>query len=892
MRRSIPWTRFVAMVLAAAVACTALSGRAGLAQTPPAPAPSPDGVGFTLAFDNTLKLNADRTGEYLETRRIKVLGVAALRQIAQQTLQYIDGMQHLEIVAAFTEKPDGTQVAADPASFITRDGATGLGAVYLRDLKVVTVIFPNVAVGDTLVLTSRRTILSDSFAGQFEQSIPLPRTVPRADSIFRVIAPSNLPLKVGIQGEGLEQATAVQGSETRHVITYHARPAVPVEAGMTSPLDRDPRISISTFASYEELARSYWDSARAAIEVTPEIAKLADEITHEDKPSPARSAIETKRVQARAISSWVKANIRYVFVVLGAGRVVPNSAAAVLRNRYGDCKDHAILMTALLAAKGIAAEQVLINGEAAYTLPEPATLGYLNHVIVFLPELGIYDDPTVQFAAFGVLAAAEYDKPVLHVSATRAYRARTPVMKPEDHRSIRRTELSLAADGTVSGRTEQSGTGLFATNIRGVATLLQGNGFERSAEEFLRRIGSPGKGSFEISPLAPLDASYSVRSRFTYDTRLVIKPPTNLVLPSGLGVQARPGEYVLGQRLPGRKQPFVCLAGTQIEEIELAFAEGLPLPQKINDRRIETKTFVYTAEHKLEGRTFKVRHEFVSRVPGQVCPAELEAEIAQPMQPVAADHFTRMIFPASPAPAPGAAPAPKTSAAPTPAGPLELKRTAAVDQTLLADFLYAINPDCSSIDIASVRTLEAPQHGKLTIAKGSGFSNFPQDNPRHACDRRRSEGMLMYYRPAPGFQGADSVTVEVIFADGGARKRHYAITVNPVPPPAELTRVAATEQRVRIGFLTNLDPDCSSTPFASVRIVEEPKHGEASLKEDTGFTNFPKDNPRFECNGQRSDGTAVLYRSEAGYTGKDSLTVHLVYADGRESRLRYVIDVK
>ena len=623
--------------------------------------------------------------------------------------------------------------------------------------------------------------------------------------------------------------------------------------------------------------------------MTPEIAKLADEITHEDNPSPARSAIETKRVQARAISSWVKANIRYVYVVLGVGRVVPNTAATVLRNRYGDCKDHAILMSALLAAKGIAAEQVLINGETAYTLPEPATLGYLNHVILFLPELGLYDDPTVQSAAFGVLAAAEYDKPVLHVSEARAYRARTPAMKPEEHRSMRRTELSLAADGTVSGRTEQLGTGLFATNMRGVAALLQGNGFERSAEEFLRRVGSPGKGSFEISPLAPLVDPYSVRARFVYDTHLVVKPPLSFILPSGLGVQARPGEYVLGQRVPGRKLPFVCLAGTQVEEIELTFADGLALPQKINDRRIETKTFVYIAEHRLEGRTLKVRHEFVSRVPGQVCPAELEAEIAQPMQPVAADHLTRITFAASPAPAPG--PAPKTTAAP-PGGTLELKRIAAVDQPLLADFLYAINPDCSSIDIASVRTLEAPAHGKLTIAKGSGFSNFPKENPRHACDRRRSEGMLMYYRSEPGYLGADSVTVEVIFGDGGSRKRHYAITVNPKPPPAELTRVAAAEQRVRIGFLTNIEPDCSSTPFASVRMVEEPKHGEATLKEDTGFTNFPKENPRFECNAQRSDGTAILYRSEAGYTGKDSLTVHFVYADGRESSLRYMIDVK
>jgi hypothetical protein len=97
---------------------------------------------------------------------------------------------------------------------------------------------------------------------------------------------------------------------------------------------------------------------------------------------------------------------------------------------------------------------------------------------------------------------------------------------------------------------------------------------------------------------------------------------------------------------------------------------------------------------------------------------------------------------------------------------------------------------------------------------------------------------------------------------------------------------------VRIGFLSNVEPDCTSTPFANVRIVEEPKHGEATLKQDTGFTSFPKDNPRFECNQQRTDGTAVLYQGETGYTGKDAVTVEIVYADGRESSVRYAIDVK
>jgi hypothetical protein len=56
----------------------------------------------------------------------------------------------------------------------------------------------------------------------------------------------------------------------------------------------------------------------------------------------------------------------------------------------------------------------------------------LNHVILY-PEFDLYDDPTANFAAFGVLAAENYDKPVVRVSAAGATLARTPAMQAQDH---------------------------------------------------------------------------------------------------------------------------------------------------------------------------------------------------------------------------------------------------------------------------------------------------------------------------------------------------------------------------------------------------------------------------------------------------------------------------
>ncbi|MBV9484412.1 MAG: hypothetical protein JO249_27215 [Acidobacteria bacterium] len=55
------------------------------------------------------------------------------------------------------------------------------------------------------------------------------------------------------------------------------------------------------------------------------------------------------------------------------GRYIPNDTKTILSRRFGDCKDHAILLVALLAAKGIEGEQVLIDAPSrGFRQPIPA----------------------------------------------------------------------------------------------------------------------------------------------------------------------------------------------------------------------------------------------------------------------------------------------------------------------------------------------------------------------------------------------------------------------------------------------------------------------------------------------------------------------------------------
>jgi len=127
----------------------------------------------------------------------------------------------------------------------------------------------------------------------------------------------------------------------------------------------------------------------------------------------------------------------------------------------------------------------------------------------------------------------------------------------------------------------------------------------------------------------------------------------------------------------------------------------------------------------------------------------------------------------------GNKPEPKQSAA-KPSNPVqtvELTRAVPIDHKLRIDFIYAINPDCSSIGLASVRVIGQPDHGNIAVENGTGYSNFPPENQRYECNKRKSEGISIVYEPHPGFTGADSITLDIIFPHGLETKRHYSIEV-------------------------------------------------------------------------------------------------------------------
>jgi hypothetical protein len=163
----------------------------------------------------------------------------------------------------------------------------------------------------------------------------------------------------------------------------------------------------------------------------------------------------------------------------------------VLASRYGDCKAHATILKALLAAQGIEANLVAVNADAQYTLTEVATPNF-NHAIVYVPEIDQYLDPTASLLAFGSLPPSLGGKPALNID--KGTIAKIPVATPERFTLAADTVYTLAGDGTREARSILSGTGLGALIGRSTAQGLETVDRPNTAKKLIEQAGLSGTG--------------------------------------------------------------------------------------------------------------------------------------------------------------------------------------------------------------------------------------------------------------------------------------------------------------------------------------------------------------------------------------------------------------
>ena len=95
--------------------------------------------------------------------------------------------------------------------------------------------------------------------------------------------------------------------------------------------------------------------------------------------------LQTPLEKVAALYKRLGKTTRYVAVLLGIGGQRPASAANVCKSGYGDCKGLSNYMRAMLKEVGIASNYTTISTVNRNLLPDFASVGQMNHVILQVP---------------------------------------------------------------------------------------------------------------------------------------------------------------------------------------------------------------------------------------------------------------------------------------------------------------------------------------------------------------------------------------------------------------------------------------------------------------------------------------------------------------------------
>jgi hypothetical protein len=285
-------------------------------------------------------------------------------------------------------------------------------------------------------------------------------------------------------------------------------PRVVPEPAMPGTSDLLGYVHVSTYKDWESVGRFYWGLVKDQLRVTDEVRAAADEAVR-DIPT------DDEQARIRAVYDYVVSRTRYVALEFGIHSFKPYPVETVLSRRFGDCKDKASLMHAMLEALGIDSRLVLLRTRRMGNLADaPASLAVFDHAILYVPKYDLYLDGTAEFHGSGELPPDDRGAEALVVEpdGTGSRIRRTPDSTSAENVDETRARVSLRADGSATLDLTASARGPWTAELR--RTFESPDERQARAEEQLARAAFPGVKVTSVEVSDPHDIERPFTARF------------------------------------------------------------------------------------------------------------------------------------------------------------------------------------------------------------------------------------------------------------------------------------------------------------------------------------------------------------------------------------------
>ena len=232
---------------------------------------------------------------------------------------------------------------------------------------------------------------------------------------------------------------------------------------MPGPTETVPYLDVTTYESWDELGTWWRNLVREQGDLSEEMKRTVEELT---------KGCETERDKIRAVYDFVVSEIRYNDTwEFGVHGFKPYRSSAVFSNRFGDCKDKAILLKVLLGAVGIEAYPVLIRMEARRSAEDLSLpmVSHFNHAIACVPGADgaetLFLDGTAQYHPMDVLPSGDQGATV-YVVKKGSGEIKTLPYVPDGNVRDETYEVVLSPDGSATITGASAPRGDFDASVR------------------------------------------------------------------------------------------------------------------------------------------------------------------------------------------------------------------------------------------------------------------------------------------------------------------------------------------------------------------------------------------------------------------------------------------
>ena len=433
------------------------------------------------------------------SRTLRVRGVVRVNtrdgcEMAKVRAPYLVGGQRVETAQAWLIRPGGKERSYARKEF--SDEALYYGDLYSESRRLALDAAAEALPGSVFAwetVTTDNSIFPDGrwfFAG--EHPVVLSR--------FSVRLPVGWKVEGRIFNHGDVQPRVV-GQETtwglRDLKQTESEPWAPsprtrapiLGYRLLPPAEGKLKVKMNRYQSWADVSHLLAGFADPAVVVDASIRAKAEELTRD---------VTGPRERVAAIARFVQ-RINYVSIsarLHAGGGLMPHPAPRVLQCNYGDCKDKATLMRALLSAIGIESHYVAVASDDQPVIwkdwPSP---GQFNHAIVAVripeeigddaitvdPELGrlLFFDPTDPYTSFGDLPGHYQGSAALVVAGANGRLIDLPVIPVSSHAFRRTIEATLHVDGAIQARVVESSHGQSARLERVIFAESSGSDYAR-----------------------------------------------------------------------------------------------------------------------------------------------------------------------------------------------------------------------------------------------------------------------------------------------------------------------------------------------------------------------------------------------------------------------------